>query len=105
KADKDKLMQVFVNLLENAVGAGSKRIEITSEKKDNGLGIAVKDDGTGIKPDALERIFEPFFTTKKEGTGLGLPICRKIMEDHGGTMEVLSTAGAGTTFFLTFRGE
>jgi len=105
KADKDKLMQVFVNLLENAVGAGSKRIEITSEKRDNGLRIAVKDDGTGIKPDALERIFEPFFTTKKEGTGLGLPICRKIMEDHGGTMEVLSTAGAGTTFFLIFKGE
>ena len=105
KADKDKLMQVFVNLLENAVGAGSKRIEITSEKRDGGLRIAVKDDGAGIQPDALERIFEPFFTTKKEGTGLGLPICKKIMEDHRGIMEVESTVGTGTTSFLTFRGE
>ena len=103
KADKDKLRQVFVNLLENAAGARSKRIDITSEKRDGALRIAVKDDGTGIKPDALERIFEPFFTTKKEGTGLGLAICRKIMEDHGGTMEVESTMGTGTTFFLTFK--
>ena len=102
-ADKDKLMQVFVNLLENAVGAAGKQIDITSEKKDGGLRITVKDDGSGIKPDALERIFEPFYTTKKEGTGLGLPISRKIMEAHGGAIGVESTAGTGTTFFLTFR--
>jgi len=103
RADKDKLMQVFMNLLENASGAGSKKIDITSEKRDGALRIAVKDDGAGIKPDALERIFEPFFTTKKEGTGLGLPICRKIMEAHRGTIEVESTMGTGTTFFLTFK--
>lgn len=103
RADKDKLRQVFVNLLENAVGAGSKRIDITSEKRDGALRIAVKDDGTGIKPDALERIFEPFFTTKKEGTGLGLPICRKIMEAHGGTIGVESIVGRGTTFVLSFK--
>jgi two-component system sensor histidine kinase HydH len=102
RADKDKLMQVFVNLLENASGAGSKKIDITSEKRDNGLRVTVKDDGAGIKPDALERIFEPFFTTKKEGTGLGLPICRKIMEAHGGTIEVESIVGKGSTFTLTF---
>jgi len=103
KADKDKLMQVFLNLLENAAGAGSKKIDITSEQGNDGLRITVKDDGTGIKPDALERIFEPFFTTKKEGTGLGLPICRKIMEAHGGTIEVNSIMEMGTTFILTFN--
>jgi len=103
KADKDKLMQVFVNLLENAVGADSKQIDVTSEKRDGVLRITVKDDGAGIRPDAVERIFEPFYTTKKEGTGLGLPICRKIIEDHGGTIEVRSTVGTGSAFILTFK--
>ncbi|HXX81374.1 MAG TPA: PAS domain S-box protein, partial [Thermodesulfovibrionales bacterium] len=103
KADKDKLMQVFMNLLENASGAGSTQIDITSEKKHGGLRITVKDDGAGITADALERIFEPFYTTKKEGTGLGLPICRKIMEAHGGSIGVESIVGTGTTFILSFK--
>jgi len=105
RADKEKLMQVFVNLLENAAGAGSREIEIFSEKRDHRLRITVKDDGAGVNPDVLERIFEPFFTTKKEGTGLGLSICRKIMEDHGGTIGVESIVGTGTTFILTFNSD
>lgn len=103
KADKDKIMQVFLNLMENAAGAGSKKIDITSEKEDNRLRIVIRDDGVGIKPDDMERIFDPFFTTKKEGTGLGLPICRKIIEDHGGSMEIESVVGQGTVAILTFR--
>ncbi len=93
----DKLTQVFLNLIDNAIGAGSKTIDITAEKKDNAVALTVKDDGIGIKKAALGMIFDPFFTTKKEGTGLGLSICKKIIEDHGGNIEIQSTEGEGTT--------
>ncbi len=96
KADSDKMRQVFLNLLENASGASCTKVEITAERE-NGLAvITVRDDGQGIKDADMERIFDPFFTTKKEGTGLGLPICRKIVEEHGGRMDIKSVPGAGT---------
>ena len=101
RADKDKMLQVFLNLIDNSIDAGSKRIAVTCEKEGNTLRITVSDDGAGIKPRDMERIFDPFFTTKKEGTGLGLPICRKIIEDHGGSVE-MESAGQGTTAVLTF---
>ncbi|HWR57806.1 MAG TPA: ATP-binding protein [Thermodesulfovibrionales bacterium] len=102
-ADKDKLRQVFLNLLDNALGAGGSRISITSEKTDSVVKTSVKDDGAGISKDDLEKIFDPFFTTKKEGTGLGLSICKKIIEDHGGSIEIQSGAGEGTTVTLTLK--
>ncbi len=97
KADRDKLLQVFLNLIDNAVGAGSEKITIVSETEDGAVNVSVKDDGEGIRRGDLERIFDPFFTTKKEGTGLGLPICKKIIEDHGGSIEIQSAEGVGTT--------
>jgi signal transduction histidine kinase/HAMP domain-containing protein len=100
RADADKLSQVLLNLVDNAIGAGSKKIDITTEAKDNAVKITVKDNGIGIKKDTMERIFDPFFTTKKDGTGLGLSICKKIVEDHGGTISVQSTEGEGTTVIL-----
>jgi signal transduction histidine kinase len=57
----------------------------------------VIDSGSGIAPDMLERIFDPYFTTKPQGTGLGLPIALRIIQAHGGTLDVSSVLGAGTT--------
>ncbi len=103
RADKDKLFQVFLNLLDNALGAGSTQVTIASEKAGSLIRILIKDNGAGIREQDLERIFDPFFTTKKEGTGLGLPICKKIIEDHGGSIEAQSQEGKGTTLMLTLR--
>lgn len=67
----------------------------------NELIIAVSDTGTGIDPDDLPHIFRPFFSTKKGGgMGLGLSICESIIKNHGGSIEVESTQGQGTTFFV-----
>jgi PAS domain S-box-containing protein len=94
-----ELKQVLINLVRNAFDAidgPSGRIEISLR----GTVIEVADNGCGMTLEQLERIFEPFFTTKATGTGLGLPVCRKIIENHRGTLEVQSTAGVGTMFTI-----
>ncbi|HXX56978.1 MAG TPA: PAS domain S-box protein [Thermodesulfovibrionales bacterium] len=103
RADKEKLMQVLLNLVDNASGAESTSITTVVTRRDNRVSISFKDNGTGIKKEDMERIFDPFFTTRKQGTGLGLPICRKIIEDHGGTIEILSEEGEGTTVTLSLE--
>jgi signal transduction histidine kinase len=103
--DAVQLRQVLVNLLMNAVqaltGRGG-RIEITTAEADDGRTVVldVTDDGPGVPPDRRDRIFEPFFTTKPagEGTGLGLPISRRIVEAHGGTLELVASGAGRTTF-------
>jgi hypothetical protein len=60
----------------------------------------ITDSGKGIAPEELDRIFVPFHTTKTQGTGLGLPICRQLMEQHNGTIGVESRLGEGTTFII-----
>ena len=101
KADRDKITQVLLNLLNNAVDAATKAISVTAEAADGAIQIRVADDGTGISPEDLDRVFDPFFTTKRGGTGLGLPICRKIIEDHGGRIEVNSSpSGTEVTVHL-----
>ncbi|MDP2167526.1 MAG: ATP-binding protein [Thermodesulfovibrionales bacterium] len=103
RADADKLMQIFLNLIDNSLNSGCGNIGISVEGDTEGRSvvITVKDDGSGIKKENIEKVFDPFFTTRKEGTGLGLAICRKIMDNHGGNMEVSSTEGKGTTVRLT----
>lgn len=102
-ADRDKIMQVFLNLLNNGIDSAKSSISMSVKTVDNRAVIVVSDDGPGIRKEDLQRVFEPFFTTKKGGTGLGLPICKKIIEDHGGTIEIQSQEGKGTSVVLTFK--
>ncbi|MDA8433318.1 MAG: ATP-binding protein [Nitrospiraceae bacterium] len=103
KADPDKITQVFLNLLNNAVDAARKEILLSARTSGNDVEVRITDDGPGIKEADLVRVFDPFFTTKKGGTGLGLPICKKIVEDHGAAIEIFSGENRGTTVTLVFR--
>ncbi|MEM3697026.1 MAG: PAS domain S-box protein [Candidatus Bathyarchaeia archaeon] len=99
KVDVDKMKRVFGNLIRNAVDAMPKggKITITSKELNGNVEIAFTDTGTGIPNDVLEKIWTPFFTTKSRGMGLGLPICKRLVEAHGGKISVESTVGKGTT--------
>jgi PAS domain S-box-containing protein len=96
-----RLEQILVNLMNNAADAitapGSITIRI-SPATEGRLQIAVADTGEGISPELIAQIFDPFFTTKGDGTGLGLPVVRDIVEGYGGQLRVESSVGAGTTF-------
>lgn len=103
-----QLTQVFVNLFTNAAHAmagtgGELRVSVRPTEEADGLRVEVSDTGGGIPVEAMPQIFEPFFTTKTDGrgTGLGLSIVRGILDAHGGTIQVSSAAGHGTTFTLT----
>jgi signal transduction histidine kinase len=99
-----RVHQVIVNLLMNAIDAcepeGTVTVRTHADPGANGVSIEVADTGSGIAPEIRERIFDPFFTTKPigEGTGLGLSISYGIVEEHKGTIDVQSTAGAGSCF-------
>ncbi|MEJ2202212.1 MAG: ATP-binding protein, partial [Desulfuromonadaceae bacterium] len=99
-----ELNQVFMNLLQNAVqaieGVGGVRVRTFSEPQH--VLVEIADSGCGMSPERLDRIFEPFFTTKPvgQGTGLGLSICYEIIKKHGGTIQVESAPGKGSTFRL-----
>jgi len=98
--DSDQIHQVLLNLLLNAQQAidSKGRIEVTVERRGPSAVIEVTDNGRGIAPDHLPNIFRPFYTTKGDGTGLGLSLARRIVEDHHGRIDVTSTVGKGTTF-------
>ncbi|MHB8798371.1 MAG: two-component system sensor histidine kinase NtrB [Thermoanaerobaculia bacterium] len=102
--DSDLIIQVVVNLVTNALDAvregGSVRISVGPFPGRDGAMIAVADDGEGIPESKKARLFEPFFTTKHGGTGLGLPLCLRIVQQHGGTITVESEPGKGTTFVV-----
>jgi PAS domain S-box-containing protein len=103
-ADGERLRQVFVNLLKNAAEASrpGQRVEVQLERCGEGrVRATVRDEGSGMTPEQLERLFEPFFTTKESGTGLGLYVCHGIVQRHGGNLEVESRPGEGSTFRLT----
>ena len=100
--DPDLLQQVFANILANsadACAAGSL-VEVTLAPADEGRSVAVtiRDPGEGIPEEALDRIFDPFYTSKHNGVGLGLSVSRKIVDAHGGRVEVSSQVGKGTAF-------
>ncbi len=111
EAHEGRLGQVMVNLLVNAAQAipegnvERNEIRVLTRPHAEGLAIEVRDTGSGIAAENLERLFEPFFTTKPVGvgTGLGLPICQDIVTSFGGRMEVESEVGKGSTFRVILR--
>ena len=100
--DGQKLRQAFMNIILNGIQAspmGGKVAVSTMFNRESGcIEIRFSDTGSGITSEAISQIFEPFFTTKGSGTGLGLPITKKIIEGHGGSVDVESEPGKGTTF-------
>ena len=102
-ADDVKLRQAVVNLLKNAAESSSPGTPILLQFRSNQyyLYIAIEDHGCGIDENRLKKIFEPFHTTKSYGTGLGLPIVKKIVEAHDGTLAVYSEVGIGTTMLIS----
>ncbi len=100
-ADPDKLSQVLINLVQNAAQASPAggRVELGLDLDALGqVVLVVADQGPGIAPELRERIFQPFYTTKNRGTGLGLPVARRIVEEHGGRISVEGREGAGALF-------
>jgi two-component system sensor kinase FixL len=108
-ADRIQIQQVLLNLVRNAIeamqDAPRRELEIgTRAQPDEGqVAVVVADTGPGIAPEIAERLFQPFVTSKKHGMGVGLSICRTIVESHGGKISVRSEAGVGTTFTFTLR--
>jgi hypothetical protein len=98
--DSALIQQVLLNLLLNAIQAipAEGRVTVVLESRDGFAHITVSDTGRGIAPEHLPSIFRPFFTTKGQGTGLGLSLARRIVESHGGRLEVSSQLGKGSEF-------
>jgi len=106
KMDKHRLVQILTNLVINAIDAmdGKGSIEIRTDfvqkREVQFCRISVKDSGKGISKESTLWVFTPYYTTKESGTGLGLPIVERIVNDHGGTIWFNSAEGMGTTFFI-----
>jgi PAS domain S-box-containing protein len=110
EADRVQLQQVVLNLILNAVQAmasveaGARELSVSTEQDQTGVLVAVRDSGSGIDPQHLERVFEAFYTTKSSGTGMGLSICRSIIDAHGGRLWVAANEPRGAVFQFTLPG-
>lgn len=100
RCDAEQIKQVLLNLIINSIQAagGPGVVELRARQVDEFIRISVHDDGCGIPPQELDRIFDPFFTTKENGTGLGLAVAAKIIEQHGGTLAGTNNPDRGMTF-------
>lgn len=105
--DPDPVEQVIINLIKNSVEAmnGTGELEISTLNTASEVLLVIRDTGPGIPKQIREKIFQPFFTTKKKGNGLGLAICKQIIDEHDGVIEVNSVSGEGTTFKIHFFAE
>lgn len=102
--DKKELSQLILNLCRNAFEAmeNKGKLSITTLSAPEYVELWIADTGCGISAATAEKIFDPFFTTKTNGTGIGLAVCKSIVEQHGGKISVNSREGAGTTFIISF---
>jgi len=103
-ADKIQMKQIFVNLIQNAIQAcetkrGKLTISVGIEK--SSFSIAFKDNGPGVRAEDMHKIFEPYFTTKRKGTGLGLAVVKRIVENHEGEVAIASQSPGGTTVTIS----
>ncbi len=108
KADRQSLMQVITNLFNNskeALGESRGRISIKAHKFDGAVEVSIDDNGSGVSEEISHEIFKPFFTTKENGTGLGLPIVHRIVQEFGGEIKLEKSQLGGARFVLTFRNQ
>ena len=100
--DPQQLQQVFLNLLLNAADAvpegGTITVRTVHDKQAKTVAVVLRDTGKGISAELMEKIFQPFFTTKRKGTGLGLAVSKRIVEEHGGSIAVSNNVSGGVTF-------
>jgi signal transduction histidine kinase len=109
QGDRVQLQQVMLNLIVNAIqamsgireGARELQISIDAVPSEGGVRVGVRDTGPGLSPESLSRLFEPFYTTKPEGMGMGLSICRSIIEAHGGRLWAIACEPQGALFQFT----
>ncbi|MDG5788627.1 ATP-binding protein [Evansella sp. AB-P1] len=102
--EENQLKQVFINVLKNAIEAmpNGGKIYINIKKGKNFISMKIKDEGIGIPKEILDKIGKPFYTTKQTGTGLGILVCQRIIDSHGGTFIIESEVGKGTTVEILF---
>jgi signal transduction histidine kinase len=106
---KDKLLQVFLNLLTNAIEAENTkntifvRTYMDDSDSENTIYWEIEDNGIGIKEENRNRIFEDFYTSKKQGTGLGLSVCKKILNEYNAKLDFTSKYRQGSKFFIKFK--
>lgn len=107
KIDIEKTKRVFSNFINNAVDAMPEggKLAISSKESDGNVEVIIVDTGIGMAKEVMEKLWTPFFTTKAKGMGLGLAICKRIIEAHGGRISVESIVGEGTTFRVTIPME
>jgi C4-dicarboxylate-specific signal transduction histidine kinase len=113
RGDRVQLQQVMLNLIVNAIqamsgiGEGARELQISSDavQSEGGVCVAVRDTGPGLSPESLSRLFEPFYTTKPEGMGMGLSICRSIIEAHGGRLWTIPCEPHGALFQFTIPAD
>jgi signal transduction histidine kinase len=105
--EEKRLQQSFLNILLNALQAlgSSGTIKVSVAKHGKSYRIIFEDDGPGIAAKDIEKVFEPFYTTKPAGSGLGLAIVKRVIDDHGGTIEVKSAEGSGTSIIVTLPAQ
>jgi signal transduction histidine kinase len=109
RGDRVQLQQVIINLVLNAMEAMAsvtdrpRDLIIRTAQDGDQVLVAIADSGTGIDPDRIDRLFSSFYTTKPGGLGMGLSICRSIIEAHGGKLWASANAGPGATFQFTLQ--